>query len=181
MRHLKLIKKAKKGDQEAFERLLLLYSDRLYRTAFLYTGNREDALDIIQETSYKALLAIRNLKENKYFLTWLTRILINCAYDLKKRQKKDIPIEHVSEVLSKKDESTDEHIDLARAINGLRDNYRDAIILFYYHDLPIKEVSQIMSIPENTVKTYLQRGKKQLKTILGGVGYDEGKAISRKI
>ncbi|UOR13717.1 sigma-70 family RNA polymerase sigma factor [Halobacillus amylolyticus] len=181
MRHLKLIKKAKAGNKEAFEKLLSLYSDRLYRTAYLYAGNREDALDIVQETSYKAFLAIGKLKENTYFLTWLTRILINSAYDLKKKQKKDIPLEYVSDLPSNKNQSTVEHIDLVRAVNGLRDTYRDAIILFYYHDLPIKEISKIMDIPENTVKTYLQRGKKQLKTILEGVGCNEGKAISRKI
>ncbi|MFC2949990.1 sigma-70 family RNA polymerase sigma factor [Virgibacillus sediminis] len=177
MGQLKLIKKAKAGDKKAFEKLLSLYSDRLYRTAFLYTGNREDALDIVQETAYKAFLAIKQLKENKYFLTWLTRILIYTAYDLKKKQKKDIPYEYISDLPSNKNERTDEHIDLVRAINELQDNQRDAIILFYYHDLPIKEVAKIMGIPKNTVKTYLQRGKKQLKNTLKGVGYSEGKVI----
>ncbi|WP_079708038.1 sigma-70 family RNA polymerase sigma factor [Paraliobacillus ryukyuensis] len=177
MEHLKLIKKAKAGDKKAFEKLLSLHSDRLYRTAFIYTGNREDALDTVQETAYKAFLAIKQLKENKYFLTWLTRILINSAYDLRKKQKKDVPFEYISDLPSNKNERIDEHIDLVRAINELKDNQRDAIILFYYHDLPIKEVSEIMNIPENTVKTNLQRGKKQLKNTMKGAGDNEGKVV----
>lgn len=49
MQHIKLIKKAKSGDIDAFEELLMLYSDQLYRTAFLYVRNREDALDIVHK------------------------------------------------------------------------------------------------------------------------------------
>ncbi|WP_181351317.1 sigma-70 family RNA polymerase sigma factor [Thalassobacillus sp. CUG 92003] len=177
MRDIKLIKKAKTGDKEAFEKLLAQNSDRLYRTAYLYAGNRDDALDIVQETSCKAFLAIQNLKESKYFLTWLTRILINSAYDLKRKKSTDIPLESIGEIPSTKRDRTVEHIDLVRALNELEEKHRDVIIIFYYHDLPIKEVAKIMNIPENTVKTYLQRGKKQLKMILKGVGYDEGKII----
>lgn len=181
MDHLRLIKKAKGGNKKAFERLLSLHSEQLYRTAFLYAGNREDALDIVQETSFKAFLAIGKLKDDKYFSTWLTRILINSAYELKKKRKMDLPFESVGELHFKKEEINIEHIDLVSAINDLREIYRDAIILFYYHDLPIREVATIMNIPENTVKTYLLRGKKRLKTILEGVNYVEEKVISRKI
>lgn len=181
VKHLKLIKEAKSGNPEAFEELLLLYSNQLYRTAFLYVGNREDALDIVQETTYKAYVAIKNLRDDKYFSTWLTRILINTAYEISKKRKRDVPFEYVSEVLSTKEEFNIEQIDLVRAINELRESYRDAIILFYYHDLPITGVAKIMDIPEGSVKTFLRRGKEQLKTILKGVEYYEGKIISGKI
>lgn len=181
MKHLKLIRKAKSGNPEAFEELLLFYSNQLYRTAFLYVGNREDALDIVQETTYKAYVAIKNLKEDKYFSSWLTRILINTAYEILKKRKKDVPFESVSEILYAKEEFNIEQVDLNRAINELRDSYRDAIILFYYHDLSIKEIAKIMDIPEGTAKTFLHRGKEQLKTILKGVEYYEGKIISGKI
>lgn len=181
MKHLKLIKKAKSGNPEAFEELLMLYSNQLYRTAFLYVGNSDDALDIVQETTYKAYKSIKNLKEDKYFSTWLTRILIHTAYEVLKNRKGNIPFESVSECLYAKEEENIEQIDLIRAINELRENYRDAIILFYYHDLPIKEVAKIMDIPESSVKTLLRRGKEKLKTILKGAEYRESKIISGKI
>jgi RNA polymerase sigma-70 factor (ECF subfamily) len=169
-----LIRKAKRGDKQAFEELLMLHSDQLYRTAFLYTGNREDALDIVQETSYKAYQAIGTLKNEQYFLTWLTRILINSAYEMKRKSKKELPIELAGEFPAKGDDGNVDQLDLINAINKLRGTYRDAIVLFYYHDLPIKEVAKVMNIPENTVKTYLLRGKNHLKRILEGTGYHEG-------
>ncbi|TKC15283.1 sigma-70 family RNA polymerase sigma factor [Robertmurraya kyonggiensis] len=178
MKHIKLIKKAKSGDADAFEELLMLYSDQLYRTAFLYVGNREDALDIVQETSYKAFIAIKTLKKNKYFSTWLTKILINSAYDFLKKKKRDMPYENMEQFISTKEIYNVEQIDLFRAIENLKETHRDAIILFYFHDLQIKEIANIMNIPENTVKTYLHRGKEQLKTNLKGGEYDEREVLT---
>ena len=173
-----LIEKSKAGDTEAFEELLKLHSDQLYRTAFLYVGNRDDALDIVQETSFNAFLAIKKLKHNQYFSTWLTRILINCANDYLRKNKKHIPFADVDPFISRREEMNLEHIDLIRAINKLKPKYRNAVILFYFRDLPIKDIASIMEVPENTVKTYLHRGKKQLKNKLKGVGYDERKILS---
>ncbi|WJE15145.1 sigma-70 family RNA polymerase sigma factor [Halobacillus sp. ACCC02827] len=177
MKNHRLIKKAKKGDSEAFEKLLIQYSDRLYRTAYLYAGNRDDALDIVQETAYKAFLAIKNLRESKYFLTWITRILINSSYEWKRKKEKELPLEQISQVSTGKDDCIVEHLDLVWALDRLPEKYRDAVVIFYYQDLPIKEVAEIMDVPVNTVKTYLLRGKKQLKVILKGEGYHEGEII----
>jgi RNA polymerase sigma-70 factor, ECF subfamily len=168
MKEERLVKKAVKGNARAFEELLILHSERLYRTAFLYAGNREDALDIVQETSCKAFLAIGQLKNEQYFLTWLTRILIHCAYDILKKRKKEMPVNELVELPSSSDNRVAENLDLMEAITLLKEQHRTAIILFYYHDLSISEIARMMDIPENTVKTYLQRGRKELKNRLGG-------------
>ncbi|MFU2018521.1 RNA polymerase [Peribacillus butanolivorans] len=181
MNEMKLVKRAIKGNKNAFEELLVIHSDQLYRTAFLYVGNREDALDIVQETAYKALLAVGQLKNERFFLTWLTKILIHCAFDVMKKKKKEIPIEKIIDLSSGKIEKRDEHLDLVRAINQLKDHYRNAVILFYFQDLPISEVAKIMNVPENTAKTYLHRGKNQLKKLLGGVAYNGEETISSRV
>jgi RNA polymerase sigma-70 factor, ECF subfamily len=168
MKEAKLVKKAVKGNAKAFEELLIIHSERLYRTAFLYAGNREDALDIVQETSCKAFQAIGQLKNDQYFLTWLTRILIHCAYDVLKKRKKELPVEKLVELPTNSDSKLAENLDLMEAITLLKAQHRTTIILFYYHDLPISEIARTMDIPENTVKTYLQRGRKELKNRLGG-------------
>ncbi|UYZ21990.1 sigma-70 family RNA polymerase sigma factor [Mesobacillus jeotgali] len=168
MKEAKLVKKAVKGNGKAFEELLIIHSERLYRTAFLYAGNREDALDIVQETSCKAFQAIGQLKNDQYFLTWLTRVLIHCAYDVLKKRKKELPVEKLVELPSKSDLKVAENLDLMEAITHLKEQHRTAIILFYYHDLAISEIARMMDTPENTVKTYLQRGRKELKNRLGG-------------
>jgi RNA polymerase sigma-70 factor (ECF subfamily) len=178
MNEEKLIKKAINGKKKAFEELLVIHSDRLYRTAYLYVGNREDALDVVQETAYKAFLAVGQLNNEKYFLTWLTKILIRSAYDTLRKKKRELPSEEIVEVIPESREKNDEHMDLVSALSDIKEDYRNAIILFYYQDLPIKEVATIMEVPENTVKTYLMRGKKQLKNKLGGSGYYEGEIVS---
>jgi RNA polymerase sigma-70 factor, ECF subfamily len=172
MNEIKLVKKAIKGNKKAFERLLILHSDQLYRTAYLYVGNREDALDIVQETAYKALLAVGQLRDERFFLTWLTKITIHCAYDVLKKRKKELAVDNLLDLSPVKEEKRDVVLDLVEAIDRLNDHYRHAVILFYYQDLPISEVAKVMNIPENTVKTYLFRGKNELKKLLGGVDYN---------
>lgn len=173
MNEVQLVRRAIKGDKNAFEEFLLLHSDQLYRTAYLYVGNREDALDVVQETACKGLLAVKQVRDEQYFLTWLTRILIHCAYDVLNKKKKEIPFEKLIDVSPSKRMKQAERIDLVEAIGRLKEHYRHAVILFYYQDLPISEVAKIMGIPENTVKTYLFRGKSELKNLLGGVNYGE--------
>jgi RNA polymerase sigma-70 factor, ECF subfamily len=172
MKEIKLVKKAIKGNKKAFEELLILHSEQLYRTAYLYVGNREDALDIVQETAYKGLLAVGQLRDERFFLTWLTRIMIHCAYDVLKKKKKEISVDQLIELSSAKEEKRDVSLDLVNAIDRLSEHYRNAVILFYYQDLPISEVAKVMNIPENTVKTYLFRGKNELKKLLGGISYN---------
>jgi RNA polymerase sigma-70 factor, ECF subfamily len=181
MKKLKLIRKAIHGDKECLEKLLVIHGEQLYRTAFLYVRDREDALDIVQESSYRAFLSIGQLKSEHYFLTWLTKILINCSYDVLKKRKKEVPLNYLVDLIGDKGEYREESLDLFEAINRLNEKQKDAIILFYIQDLPISEVAKIMNIPENTVKTYLSRGKERLKKLLGGMSYHEEKILSRSI
>lgn len=181
MNELSLIRKAIKGNKKCLQELLVMHSDQLYRTAFLYVRNREDALDVVQEASYKAFKSIGNLKNEKYFLTWLTRILIHCSYEVLNKKKKEIPIDIMNEGKVDGGEQRVESLDLLEAINQLNEKHKDAIILFYFQDLPITQVAKIMNIPENTVKTYLSRGKERLKKGLGGMNHNEKKLFSRSI
>lgn len=66
MDEIKRIKKAQKGNSKAFEELMSSYQDQLYRTAYIYVHNKEDALDIVQETVYKAYLSLEKLKKPRY-------------------------------------------------------------------------------------------------------------------
>jgi RNA polymerase sigma-70 factor, ECF subfamily len=168
---MKLIRKAVQGDSDAFEQLLIEYTDRLYRTAYLYVRNREDALDVVQETAYRAFSSISELRNERYFLTWVTKILINCAYDIQKKSKNEISSEN--EVAAHSRGKNEEKLDLAAAIGKLPAKYQSCIILFYYYDMSLQEIAAALEVPENTIKTYLSRGKKQLRKLLGG-GYFDG-------
>ncbi|GAE47233.1 sigma factor [Mesobacillus boroniphilus] len=83
-----LVHRAKKGDEAAFYDLMQLHKVRLYRIALSYLKNSEDAVEALQEVTYRAFRSIRRVKEPQYFTTWLTRILINyCNDELKKRKR----------------------------------------------------------------------------------------------
>ena len=162
---LSIVKQAIAGNKEAFEQLLILEEEKLFYTALSYVGQKEDALDAIQEAACKAFLTVHQLKHPEFFSTWLFRILINECYRLLKKGQKIIPYEE-SELLNRLQEQenvTGNPIDLSEAIQHLNHSQQMAIILFYYHDLPIKEISEVMEKPVSTIKTYLHRGKNQLK------------------
>ena len=88
----KLVRKAQKGDDEAFLKLFQTYEEELYRIAYLYVKNKEDALDVIQETAYRSFKNLNSLKNVEYFKTWLTKITINCAIDYIRKNKKVIQL-----------------------------------------------------------------------------------------
>ncbi len=179
---MKLVRKAINGDKKSLEELLIIHGNQLYRTAYLYVRNREDALDIVQETSYKAFLSIGQLKNEKFFLTWLTKILINCSYDVLKKRKREFPAQTIMDhSLPSKREKREEILDLLDAITKLNEKHKNAIILFYFHDLPISEVAKVLNLPENTVKTYLSRGKERLRKLLGGLDTNGENIISKSI
>jgi RNA polymerase sigma-70 factor, ECF subfamily len=166
---LALVKKAQKGDDEAFEQLITMYQDRLYRTAHMYVQNKEDALDIVQETVYKAYLSIEQLKKPDYFLTWLTRSLMHHAHQIVSEKKKIMNIQkglplHVSNELK----HAEPNVTLRDTIMQLDENYQTVILLSYYYDLPIEHIAWHLSVPESTIATYLQEATKLLSHVTEG-------------
>lgn len=169
MKHnLKVVKRAINGDATAFEELLFKEEKMLYYKALSYVGNKEDALDVIQETACNAFLAIGKLRKPEYFSTWLFRILIRECYKLLKERNQIIPYEE-HELLKKLDHKQEKVIDfyhLNQALSRLNSSYQTSIILFYYHDLSIKDISEVIERPVGTVKTHLRRARKKLKSEL---------------
>jgi RNA polymerase sigma-70 factor (TIGR02954 family) len=162
------VKKAISGDARAFEELLFQEEKLLYYKALSYVRTKEDALDVIQETACKAFLAIGKLREPEYFSTWLFKILIRECYKLLKKREQIVPYEE-HELLRKLDEKQEEEIEsfhLTQALSTLNSSYQTSIILFYYHDLSIQDISDVMEKPVSTVKTYLRRAKKKLRSEL---------------
>ena len=161
----KLVKKAQKGDDKAFLKLIEPEKAKLYRMAFLYVKEESDALDIVQETIYKAYVAIAKVKEASYFSTWLTRILINTSLDYLKMKNKVIPIEQdaVERIESVEKIGTEARLDLQHAIELLDDKYKTVIMLRYYQDLTVKQIAELLEYPEGTVKTNLHRAVNKLR------------------
>lgn len=162
------VKRAKKGNQDAFQELIEEHKYKLYRMAYFYVNQEADALDIVQETVYKAYKSIKKLKDASYFSTWITRILINTSMDFIKKNKKVLPYEEINEVEDISDNNITDSIDLMDAINTLDPKYKAVIFLRYYRDLKIKDISVILECPENTVKTNIRRAINKLKPHIKG-------------
>ncbi|MDU2658292.1 sigma-70 family RNA polymerase sigma factor [Clostridium perfringens] len=167
LNEIKLIKESMKGNKESFGILIKNNKEYLYKMAFLYVKDEQDALEVIHETVYRAFLNIEKLKKAKFFNTWITRILINVSIDFLKKKGKNEMLDESTPVIKEKCEiSTEEKLDLYNAIDLLNDNYKTVIIMMYFNDMKIKDISKVMEIPENTVKTYLRRAKQALGEVL---------------
>ena len=169
-----LVKKAQKGNEQAFIELLQPEKVKLYKMAYLYMKNETDALDIVQETVARAFANIHAVKEPEYFSTWLTKICINTALESIRKNNKIIymeqPITEIGEDLA-----LDEKMDLLEAIEQLDEKYKTVIILKYYQDLPVKDIAALLNCPQGTVKTNIHRAIQQLKkeVLKGGSHYGE--------
>lgn len=166
-----LVKKAQRGDDEAFTKLISSNKEKLYRIAFSYLKNQHHSLEAIQETTFRAYRSIGNLKEARYFDSWVTKILINyCIAELKKG-KKVIPMndkEYETNPARNVDSSV--KIDVEDALEMLKPEYRQVIILKYFEDLSLQDISIIMNAPVGTIKTWAHRALGKLKEILNKGG-----------
>ena len=93
----RLVRKAQRGDKNAFMALIEKNQLALYRAAKAILHREEDVEDAVQETICKAFYKLSDLRQPKYFKTWLTRILINCCYDLLRQKKGLVPLEILPE------------------------------------------------------------------------------------
>ena len=166
MASLKLVSKAVTGNKDAFEKLIIMHQEYLYKTAYMYTKNEQDALDAVQECAMRAMISMDKLREPAHFKTWITRILINCIYQEKKKTRRNSPFEEYHEAAPEQPLSIEEKTDLYDAIDLLPPAYKTIVILKYFQGLKIKDIAQVMNIPVGSVKAYLFRAKEVLKNQL---------------
>lgn len=158
------ISKAKSGDNEAFIALIEEHITSIYRVAKGILSIEDDIEDAIQSTILMAYRNIKNLKNDDLFKTWIIRIVINESNKIYNLNKKCIDIEKVKEKCS-----YDKYInlDLQRAIDELPEDLKIIILLFYFEDLKITQISDILKIPEGTVKSKLSRAKNKIANFMG--------------
>lgn len=135
-----------------------------YRLAYSYVKNVDDALDIVQESIYKAFSSINSLKNPSYIKTWFYRIIVNTSLDFLRKQKKLVVVDE--EAISSYDSGSEdvyENIDLQKSMKDLPHNYRSVIVLRYFEDLTIKEVAEILGENVNTIKTRLYKSLEMLR------------------
>ena len=142
--------------------------EKFYRVVFSYSRNEEEALDLIQEAITKALKNIDKLKEKEYIKTWFYRILINECLQYIKKNKRIITCE-LQEIESKvewNDNISVEGIDVYKCVQSLNEKLKTVILLRFFEDMKIDEIAKITKTNENTVKSRLYKGLKELKKLI---------------
>lgn len=142
------------------ERLLTENYERYYRLAFKLMRNEDDALDVVQESAYRAIRDCAGVKNKDYLSTWIYRIVVNTSLDMLRKKKKETLIEELPET------PTEDHypdLDLKQMINLLDEKSRTVIILRYFEDLKLEDVAGIVGENLNTVKARLYRALKKLR------------------
>ena len=140
------------------------YSDTLYKIALSYTRCQATAEDILQDTFYKYMLCQISFENEEHKKAWLIRVDINeCKkfYRLFWNSKRN-PLEDIYSF------ENPEHNEIFYAVMNLPQKYRIVIHLFYYEDFSVKEISKILNQKENTILSWLHRGRKMLKADMEG-------------
>ncbi len=160
-------------DKETFAGLVIDSTDSLYRVSKSILKNDADCEDAVSEAIVKAFGNLASLKKDKHAKTWLTRILINECFHIRKQRKKvTLLSEEDSWVLERREENSGNLLEVERYseiyhfIGKLKENQRLAVILYYYEGYSIKEIASIMEVTQGTVKSRLGRARKILKQYL---------------
>lgn len=182
-----LVRQLKNGNHAAFDALYEKYKNTLLRMAYLVSGQMDDAEDIVQETFVKCYLHIGELKKDEGFQPWLFQILYRTAYRQLKKRKREIPDEDVgiqtdvTDGITSLDRiiRTEEEKMVYNAVQTLDFKHRAVVVLFYYHEMPMKEIASVLECTEGTVKSRLFTARKKLRKSLNtwkeGGGEDEKK------
>lgn len=164
-----LIKNLKRGREEAYRQLIEEYGNKLLRTCYLILNDREEAEDVVQETFIKVFNKIDTFKEKSGLYTWIYAIALNLSRD-RMRTKQDM-LELKDEWIGNDDVESHVEINIDREqlrkeIFEMNSLYREVLVLFYYEELSIREISNLLNEKEGTIKSKLSRGRNMLKESL---------------
>jgi RNA polymerase sigma-70 factor, ECF subfamily len=158
--------------EELIDEIMNKYGQEVLQLAYSYVKNKEIAEDLTQDIFVKCFKSIHTYKGKSKLRTWVWRVAINHCKDYLKswyNQKVIITDNETTYtgLLQESVEQTviqnDEDHQLASAVMNLPIKYREVIYLFYFEEMPIKEIAEVIEVKENTVKTRLRRGKELLK------------------
>ena len=162
-----LIKKAQKGDKNAFTDIILQIRNDLYKIAKTRISSDDDIEDLIQDTMIETYKHIKKLREPEKFKMWVIKILVNkCNKLYKKKYRKDISIDEYNlenYIILNSQKDIEDDLNFYYLIKKLKYEERIVLILHYMEQYSVKDISKILNINENTVKTHLYRARERIK------------------
>lgn len=185
------LRKAQKGDAQAFERLVTPHEQMLWRVCWHYTRHQEDAADCLQEAMLKAWRSIGSYRGDCALSSWLYRIASTVCLDFLRRQKR-LPVTESADELEETgympvdtSPTPDEAViraeskeQLQAAIDSLPGEMRTVLILYALQGMGYEEIAETMQTSVGTVKSRLNRARQKLSTFLSQSGNNSAKRAS---
>ena len=172
-----IIARARRGDADAFEQLVVAYRDQVFRLALRMCSSEADADEVAQEAFLSAWKALPNFRGESQFSTWLYQLTTHAAIDLMRREKRQIAAD-ITEVSAadpapspqQQAEQSEQREIVRDAILQLAPEQREVVVLRFMEELSYEEIGAVLKLPSGTVKSRLNRAKAQLKEILSKSG-----------
>lgn len=152
------------------EQILTENYEKYYRLAYSYMRNEDDALDVVQESAYRAIRDCSKVKNKDYLSTWIYRIVVNTALDLLRKKKKETLTQELPEIPV---EDQYQETELRTMLDQLDHKSKTIIILRYFEDLKLEDIAEILGDNLNTVKARLYRSLKKLRLNLEADHYKD--------
>lgn len=157
-----LVARAQAGDHQAYAELIRSIHPTLYRVAKTILRSDEDCADAIQEAIWKAYQNLDRLQEKKYFKSWIAKILIHQCYKTSKQQKNVISLQETKQEIPI--QAPYAQIELQELVDRLEEPYRVVISLFYREKYTMREIGEMLEVPEGTIKSRLHRARQILQS-----------------
>ncbi|MGH7388667.1 MAG: RNA polymerase sigma factor [Candidatus Rokuibacteriota bacterium] len=176
-----LVERSRNGDVAAFEPLVEKYRERVWRLAYNYLRDREEAWDVAQEAFVRAWQALPSFRGQSAFYTWLFRIVVNVATDRARQRAargrafgtEAVPEEEWERVMADQEAGpedvavrTEQRERIRRGLEALPEHHRAIIMLSDLEGLSYREIAEVLQIPMGTVMSRLHNARKRLREVL---------------
>lgn len=161
------------GDMERLQQKIDIYSDMLYRIAFLQLRNSQDAEDVVQETFYQYIKGGKEFETAEHEKAWLIKVTLNGCRKVWRsawyRHREDLPEQEAADGIEAESSmesavlQEERRREILEAVMKLPGKYREVIHLFYYQQMSIKEIALVTERKESTVTSQLTRGREMLR------------------
>lgn len=172
MNEKELIEQCRQNSMEAFRSLFDMYSSKAYRTAYLITGHKGLAEDVVQESFLQCFREIKNLRNIDAFKPWFFRIVTRVSWRMNSKEKKYTSLESLDSERSLNYCSQQDYlqdVEFRETCNTVRceleklsRQIRTASVLFYFNGMSVKEISRVMNCFESTTKSRLYYARKKI-------------------
>lgn len=149
-------------DKQRFDDLYQKYAGMIFRTPYNFLLNKDDAEDIVQEVFIRYFISNKTFNDDNHEKAWILTVTANLSKNvLRSKSRQNLELDDTIKIVDNKfEKAITNHLDLEEAMKKLTANQRLVIYLFYYEQIPIKNIAKIMKSNENTIKSHLLRAKR---------------------